>query len=162
MGVAIGILLILLGLAMLWKRDRLARYAARLQQTRSRHMPWMYFGVLGRIYTSERAWRITFIPLLGLTSVLIGSLWVWQGVHKTSSTHQTHLSRSRVKGLVVRKLATRSRPTGAKRHPPLRGRHRLGPPSLPRGQQQQATNAASNRQATITPLTHPPMRSMPW
>lgn len=80
MYLALDILMVLLGVAILWKRDRLARYAARWQKGHARTMPWAYPGWLGRVYTSERAWRM-FIPLFGLAFLAFGLLWLWQGVY---------------------------------------------------------------------------------
>jgi hypothetical protein len=74
---AIDILIVLFGVAMLLKRDRLARFIADWQQSLARAFPRLYFGPLGRIYKSEKAWRI-FIPLFGLAFVLFGSLYLWR------------------------------------------------------------------------------------
>jgi hypothetical protein len=48
---------------MLWYRERLARYMARVQHALSRAWPWAYPWVIGRFYTSETAWRNFFIPV---------------------------------------------------------------------------------------------------
>jgi hypothetical protein len=48
---------------MIWYRERLARYTARVQQNQSRAWPWAYPGIIGRIYSSEKAWRNVFIPI---------------------------------------------------------------------------------------------------
>jgi hypothetical protein len=79
MNVAIDVLIVLLGVAMLWKRDRLARYVAGWEQRLARAFPRLYFGPLGRIYKSERAWRF-FIPLFGLACILFGLFYLWRGV----------------------------------------------------------------------------------
>jgi hypothetical protein len=76
----LAILLVLLGASMLWYRDRLARYIARVQQTLSRAWPWAYPGVIGRFYTSEKVWRI-FIPILGVAYATFGLLWLWKGAY---------------------------------------------------------------------------------
>jgi hypothetical protein len=52
----LDILLVLLGALMLLYRERLARYMARAQQNQSRAWPWAYPSVIGRFYTSEKAW----------------------------------------------------------------------------------------------------------
>lgn len=77
---AIDVLIVLFGVAMMWKRDRLARYIAHWEQSLARVFPRLYFGPIGRIYKSERAWRI-FIPLFGLACVLFGLLYLWRGVY---------------------------------------------------------------------------------
>jgi hypothetical protein len=61
-------------------RERLARYIARVQQTLSRAWPWAYPGIIGRFYTSEKAWRI-FIPVLGVAYATFGLLWLWKGAY---------------------------------------------------------------------------------
>jgi hypothetical protein len=76
----LAILLVLLGVSMLWYRERLARYIAPLQQTLSRAWPWAYPGVIGRFYRSENAWRI-FIPILGVAYATFGLLWLWKGAY---------------------------------------------------------------------------------
>jgi hypothetical protein len=68
------ILLVLLGASMLWYRERLARYMARVQQSQSRAWPWAYPGIIGRVYTSEKAWRNVFIPILAVASLFAGVL----------------------------------------------------------------------------------------
>lgn len=78
---AIEVLIVLIGAAMLWKRDRLARHVARRQQDLARAMPRAYPGRIGRVYTSEWAWRNVFVPVLGLTFLLVGLLWLWKGAY---------------------------------------------------------------------------------
>jgi hypothetical protein len=54
---------------MLLYRERLARYMARVQQNQSRAWPWAYPGIIGRFYTSEKAWRNVIIPTLAVASL---------------------------------------------------------------------------------------------
>jgi hypothetical protein len=77
----IGALLVLLSVAMLWKRERLARYMARVQENQSRVWPSFYPGIVGRLYTSERAWRSFFVPVLALACLAFGVAWLWGGLH---------------------------------------------------------------------------------
>src|SRR3989304_10506980 len=67
----------------LWKRDRLARSSARWQQRQARAASWAYPGWLGRVYTSETAWRIAFVPLLGLALIVVGLVYLWRGVYSS-------------------------------------------------------------------------------
>jgi predicted membrane protein len=76
----LDILLVLLGALMLLYRERLARYMARAQQNQSRAWPWAYPSVIGRFYTSEKAWRNVFIPILAVASLFVGVLYLWRGV----------------------------------------------------------------------------------
>ena len=75
------ILLVVLGASMLWYREPLARYVARVQQDLSRAWPWAYPGILGRFYSSEKAWRNFFIPVLAVAWLLVGALWLWKGAY---------------------------------------------------------------------------------
>jgi predicted membrane protein len=77
----LDILLVFLGASMLWYRERLARYLARVQQNHSRAWPWAYPGIIGRLYTSEKAWRNVFIPILAVASLFVGVIWLWEGVY---------------------------------------------------------------------------------
>jgi predicted membrane protein len=77
----LDILLVVLGASMLWYRERLARYIARVQQHQSRAWPWAYPGIIGRFYTSEKAWRNVFIPILAFASLFVGVLWLWKGAY---------------------------------------------------------------------------------
>jgi hypothetical protein len=72
----LDILLVVLGASMLWYRERLARYMARVQQNQSRAWPWAYPGIIGRFYTSHKAWRNVFIPIYWLSP---HSLWACSG-----------------------------------------------------------------------------------
>lgn len=73
----VGVFQVLLGVALLWHRERLARYMAGVQHDQSRASPWFYPGIVGRLYTSERAWRNFFVPVLALASVAFGLMWLW-------------------------------------------------------------------------------------
>jgi hypothetical protein len=42
---------------------------------------WAYPGRIGRVYTSEWAWRNVFVPVLGLAFLLVGFLWLWKGAY---------------------------------------------------------------------------------
>jgi predicted membrane protein len=77
----LDILLVLLGASMIWYRERLARYMARVQQNQSRAWPWAYRGIIGRFYTSEKAWRNVFIPILAAASVFVGVLYLWKSAY---------------------------------------------------------------------------------
>jgi hypothetical protein len=66
---------------MFWYRERLARYMARVQQNQSRPWPRAYPGIIGRLYTSEKAWRNVFIPILAVASLFVGVIWLWKGVY---------------------------------------------------------------------------------
>jgi hypothetical protein len=77
----LDILLVLFGVSIIWYRERLARCMARVQQTLSRAWPWAYPGVIGRCYTSEKAWRNFFIPVLGVAYAIFGLLWLWKGAY---------------------------------------------------------------------------------
>jgi hypothetical protein len=61
-----GVLLVLLGVAMLWFRGRLAHSIARVEQRQAHAWPRFYPGTLGRVYKSEKAWRDVFVPILGV------------------------------------------------------------------------------------------------
>ena len=77
----LDILLVLLGASMLWYRQRLARHMARVQQNQSRAWPWAYPGIIGRICTSEKAWRNVFIPILAVAWLFMGVLFLWKGAY---------------------------------------------------------------------------------
>jgi hypothetical protein len=77
----LDILLVLLGASIIWYRERLARYMARVQRNQSRAWPWAYRGIIGRFYTSEKAWRNVFIPILAAASVFVGVLYLWKGAY---------------------------------------------------------------------------------
>jgi hypothetical protein len=76
----VGVLLVLLGFAMLWFRGRLARSIARVEQKQARAWPGLYPGTLGRVYTSEKAWRDVFVPVLGVAFLAVGLIWLWKGM----------------------------------------------------------------------------------
>ena len=73
---AIEVLIVLIGAAMLWKRDRLAHHAARWQRDLARGM---HPAPTGHVYASYRAWRNVFVPVLGLTFLLVGLILLWKG-----------------------------------------------------------------------------------
>jgi predicted membrane protein len=77
----LDVLLVLLGASMLWYRERLARCIARVQQNQSRAWPWAYPGIIGRFYTSEKAWRNVFIPILAVAFLCVSVLWLWKGAY---------------------------------------------------------------------------------
>jgi hypothetical protein len=77
----LDILLVLLAASMLWYRKTLARYMAGVQQHLSRVWPWAYPGIIRRFYTSEKAWRNFFIPVLAVAWFLAGALWLWKGAY---------------------------------------------------------------------------------
>jgi len=77
----LDIFLVLLGASMLWYRERLARYLARVQQNESHAWPWAYPGIIGRFYTSEKAWRNVFIPILAVASLSVGVIYLWKSVY---------------------------------------------------------------------------------
>jgi hypothetical protein len=72
---AIEVLIVLIGAAMLWKRDRLAHHVARWQRDLG---SVMHPGPTAHIYTAHRAWRNVFVPALGLTFLLVGFLLLWK------------------------------------------------------------------------------------
>jgi hypothetical protein len=73
--------LVALGAMIFWYRERLGRRMARLQQEQARTWPWLYPGRLGRWYTSERAWRVFFIPVFAIALILVAFVWLWQGAY---------------------------------------------------------------------------------
>jgi hypothetical protein len=66
---------------MLWYRERLARHMAQVQQTQSRAWPWAYPGIIGRSYTSEKAWRNVFIPILAVAWLFVGMILLWKSAY---------------------------------------------------------------------------------
>jgi hypothetical protein len=73
--------IVVLGAVILWYRERLGRSMARLQQAQARTWPWLYPGRLAAWYTSERAWRGLFIPVLAIAFILFGSVWLWRDAY---------------------------------------------------------------------------------
>jgi hypothetical protein len=84
----LDVLLVLVGASMLWHRERLARFFARVQQNQSRAWPWAYLGIIGRFYASEKAWRNVFIP----NWLSLFSVWPWSGFGRapTNSAPSAH------------------------------------------------------------------------
>lgn len=35
-------------------------------------------GIIGRFYTSQKAWRNVFIPILAVASLFVGVVWLWR------------------------------------------------------------------------------------
>ena len=77
----LDILLVFLGASMLWYRERLARHIARVQQNQSRAWPWAYPGIIGRLHTSEKVWRNVGIPILAVSLICMGAVWLWKGAY---------------------------------------------------------------------------------
>jgi hypothetical protein len=75
-----GVLLVLLGVAMLWFRGRLAHSIARVEQRQAHAWPRFYPGTLGRVYKSEKAWRDVFVPILGVAFLAVGLIWLRKGM----------------------------------------------------------------------------------
>jgi hypothetical protein len=75
-----GVLLVLAGVAMLWFGGQLAHSIARLEQKLARAWPSLYPGILGRVYTSEKAWRDVFVPVLGIAFLAVGLIWLRKGM----------------------------------------------------------------------------------